>query len=133
MPELKTSIEVYDGARPIFDVYGVESEINRALSRQVKLKSGGDLIIDQTEAMTTIDVNTGGYIGSRNQAETILKTNLEAASAIARQLRVRNLGGIIIVDFIDMIDPEHQRQVHRILLRRWKKTEQKLLSPIFLL
>jgi ribonuclease G len=125
VPELKTSIEVYDGARPIFDVYGVESEINRALSRQVKLKSGGDLIIDQTEAMTTIDVNTGGYIGSRNQAETILKTNLEAASAIARQLRVRNLGGIIIVDFIDMIDPEHQRQVHRIFAKALEKDRAK--------
>lgn len=113
IPDSTTAIEAYAGARPIFDVYGIEDEINKALGRQVKLKSGGDLIIDQTEAMTTVDVNTGAYLGSRNHAETILKTNLEAATAIARQLRVRNLGGIIIVDFIDMVDPEHQRQVHR--------------------
>ncbi len=125
VPELKTSIEVYQGSRPIFDVYGVEDEIDRALGRQVKLKSGGDLIIDQTEAMTTVDVNTGGYIGSRNHAETILKTNLEAATAIARQLRVRNLGGIIIVDFIDMIDPEHQRQVHRTFAKALEKDRAK--------
>lgn len=124
-PDIKTSIEIYDGNRPIFDVYGVEDEINRALGRQVKLKSGGDLIIDQTEAMTTVDVNTGGYVGSRNHAETILKTNLEAATAIARQLRVRNLGGIIIVDFIDMIDPEHQRQVQRTFAKALEKDRAK--------
>jgi ribonuclease G len=85
------------------------------------LKSGGDLVIDQTEAMTTIDVNTGGYLGSRNHAETVLKTNLEAANAIARQLRVRNLGGIIILDFIDMQDEEHQRQVQRMLAKALEK------------
>lgn len=113
IPDLKTDVELYLGDRPIFDMYGIEDEIKKALSRKVKLKSGGDLIIDQTEAMTTIDVNTGGYLGSRNHSETILKTNLEAAKAIARQLRVRNLGGIVIVDFIDMIDPEHRHQVQR--------------------
>jgi len=117
VPDLTTSVDLYTGDRPIFDLYGIEDEIDKALSRQVKLKSGGDLIIDQTEAMTTIDVNTGGYLGSRNHAETILKTNLEAATAIARQLRVRNLGGIIILDFIDMVDPEHQRQVQRTLAK----------------
>ncbi|MCB1669494.1 MAG: Rne/Rng family ribonuclease, partial [Pseudomonadales bacterium] len=90
IPDTAAVVELYRGDRPIFDVYGVEDEINRALSRKVKLKSGGDLVIDQTEAMTTIDVNTGGYLGSRNHAETVLKTNLEAANAIARQLRVRN-------------------------------------------
>ncbi|MFK7863240.1 MAG: ribonuclease G [Pseudohongiellaceae bacterium] len=121
IPDSNATIEFYAGARPIFDVYGIEDEINRALGRQVKLKSGGDLIIDQTEAMTTIDVNTGAYLGSRNHAETVLKTNLEAATAIARQLRVRNLGGIIIVDFIDMIDPEHQRQVHRTFAKALEK------------
>jgi len=121
VPELDTRVELYSGERPIFDLYGIEDEINRALGRAVKLKSGGDLIIDQTEAMTTIDVNTGGYLGSRNHAETILKTNLEAATAIARQLRVRNLGGIIIVDFIDMLDPEHQRQVQRTLAKALEK------------
>ncbi len=121
VPELDTRVELYSGDRPIFDLYGIEDEINKALGRRVKLKSGGDLIIDQTEAMTTIDVNTGGYLGSRNHAETILKTNLEAATTIARQLRVRNLGGIIIIDFIDMLDPEHQRQVHRIFAKALEK------------
>lgn len=121
VPELNAHVELYQGNRPIFDLYGLEDEIDKALGRSVKLKSGGDLIIDQTEAMTTIDVNTGAYLGSRNHAETILKTNLEAATAIARQLRVRNLGGIIIIDFIDMIDPEHQRQVHRTFAKALEK------------
>jgi ribonuclease G len=115
MPELKEQIEYYPGERPIFDLYGVETEIQKALGRKVALKSGGYLIIDQTEAMTTIDINTGAFVGHRNQEETIFKTNLEAATALARQLRVRNLGGIIIIDFIDMKDPEHRRQVHRAL------------------
>ncbi len=121
VPELNTVIELYEGDRPIFDLYALEDEINKALSRRVKLKSGGDLIIDQTEAMTTIDVNTGGYLGLRNHAETVLKTNLEAATAIARQLRIRNLGGIIILDFIDMLDPEHQRQLQRTLAKALEK------------
>ncbi len=121
VPELNTEIELYLGDRPIFDLYAIEDEINKALSRRVKLKSGGDLIIDQTEAMTTIDVNTGGYLGTRNHAETVLKTNLEAVTAIARQLRIRNLGGIIILDFIDMTDPEHQRQVQRALAKVLEK------------
>ena len=115
IPELKSSIEYYPGERPIFDLYSVEDEIQKALERKVLLKSGGHLIIDQTEAMTTIDVNTGAYVGRRNLEETIFKTNLEAAQAIARQLRLRNLGGMIIIDFIDMADPEHRRQVVRAL------------------
>lgn len=115
MPQVAPLLEHYSGERPLFDLHGVEEEIQRALGRKVELKSGGYLIIDQTEAMTTIDVNTGSFVGRRNQAETILKTNLEAATALARQLRVRNLGGIIIVDFIDMADAEHRRQVHRTL------------------
>ena len=115
VPKVAGLLEHYPGARPLFDLHGVEDEIQRALSRKVELKSGGYLIIDQTEAMTTIDVNTGSFVGKRNQAETILKTNLEAASALARQLRIRNLGGIIIVDFIDMSDAEHRRQVQRTL------------------
>ena len=101
----------YRGERPIFDLFGVEEEIARALARRVDLKSGGYLIIDQTEALTTIDVNTGGYVGARNFDDTIFKTNLEAALAIARQLRLRNLGGIIIVDFIDMAREDHQQSV----------------------
>ncbi len=117
LPDWASKIEAYQEARPIFDLHGVEDEINRALERQVNLKSGGHLVIDQTEAMTTIDVNTGSYVGFRNHAETIFKTNLEAAQAIARQLRLRNLGGIIIIDFIDMEDEPHREQVHRTLSR----------------
>jgi ribonuclease G len=115
MPELAERIEHYPGERPIFDLYGVEDEIQRALKKDVPLKSGGYLIIDQTEAMTTIDVNTGAFLGHRNLEETVYKTNLEAAQAAARQLRLRNLGGIIIIDFIDMTDEEHKRQVLRML------------------
>src|SRR5690606_21504037 len=96
-------------------LYGIEDEIGKALHPRVDLKSGGYLVIEQTESMTTVDVNTGGFVGHRNLEETIYKTNLEAAAALARQLRLRNLGGIIIIDFIDMRDPEHQRQVLRIL------------------
>ncbi|MDA0190689.1 MAG: ribonuclease G [Proteobacteria bacterium] len=101
----------YTGERPLFDLHGVEDEIQRALARRVDLKSGGYLIIDQTEAMTTIDVNTGGFVGVRNFDDTIFKTNLEAAQTIARQLRLRNLGGIIIVDFIDMENADHKNAV----------------------
>ena len=117
IPDLVSRIEHYAGERPIFDLYSIEDEIQRALERKVVLKSGGYLIIDQTEAMTTIDVNTGAFVGHRNLEETIFKTNLEASQAIARQLRLRNLGGIIILDFIDMEDQEHRRQVLRSLER----------------
>ena len=115
MPVLAEKIELYTGDRPIFDLYGVEDEIGRALDKQVPLKSGGYLVIDQTEAMTTVDVNTGSFLGQRNLEETVYRTNLEAAQAVARQLRLRNLGGIIIIDFIDMNDAEHKRQVLRTL------------------
>jgi ribonuclease G len=111
IPEMEPKIEEYVEPRPIFDLYGVEDEIARALERKVPLKSGGYLVIDQTEAMTTIDVNTGAYVGHRNLEETIFRTNLEAAQAIARQVRLRNLGGIIIVDFIDMEEVDHREQV----------------------
>ncbi|MFZ2540878.1 MAG: ribonuclease G [Gallionella sp.] len=104
-------LEHYTGARPLFDLYNVEEEIERALSKRVELKSGGYLIIDQTEAMTTVDVNTGGFVGLRNFDDTIFKTNLEASQVIARQLRLRNLGGIIICDFIDMDTQEHRDAV----------------------
>ncbi len=117
IPDQRASIEYYPGERPIFDLYGVEDEIVKALERKVDLKSGGHLVIDQTEAMTTIDVNTGAFVGHRTLEETIFKTNLEAAQAICRQLRLRNLGGIIIIDFIDMTDDEHKRQVMRALER----------------
>ena len=125
VPDLATQIEYYRGERPIFDLYGIEDEITKALERKVQLKSGGYLVIDQTEAMTTIDVNTGAFVGSRNLEETIFKTNLEAAQAIARQLRLRNLGGIIIIDFIDMLDIEHQRQVLRTLEKSLEKDHAK--------
>ncbi|MFN3376945.1 MAG: ribonuclease G [Burkholderiaceae bacterium] len=111
MPAAVGRLQHYKGERPIFDLYGIDEEIARALGRRVDLKSGGYLIVDQTEALTTIDVNTGGYVGARNFDDTIFKTNLEAAQAIARQLRLRNLGGIIIVDFIDMAREDHQQAV----------------------
>lgn len=117
IPEWSSRIERYDVDRPLFDVYGVEDEIENALHRNTPLKSGGYLVIDQTEAMTTIDVNTGGFVGHRTLEETIYKTNLEAAQAIARQLRLRNLGGIIIIDFIDMQVADHREQVMRTLTR----------------
>ena len=111
VPGITTKIRLYGGERPLFEVHGVDEEIERALARRVDLKSGGYLIVDQTEALTTIDVNTGGFIGVRNFDDTIFRTNLEAAHAIARQLRVRNLGGIIVVDFIDMSSSEHRDAV----------------------
>jgi len=117
VPEIRDKLEYYPGERPIFDLFNVEEEIKRGLGRKVELKSGGYLIFDQTEAMTTVDINTGAFVGHRNLEETIFKTNLEAATAIGRQLRLRNLGGIIIIDFIDMEDPDHQRQVLRTLER----------------
>ena len=117
MPQVRARLEHYSGERPLFDLYNVETEIERALSRRVELKSGGYLMIDQTEALTTIDVNTGGYVGSRNFDDTVFKTNLEAAQAIARQLRLRNLGGIIVIDFIDMASAEQQSAVLEELRR----------------
>ncbi|MDQ2695674.1 MAG: ribonuclease G [Pseudomonadota bacterium] len=125
VPEMQPRIEFYPGERPIFDLYGVEDEIQRALGKKVQLKSGGYLIIDQTEAMTTIDVNTGAYVGHRNLEETIFKTNLEAAQSIARQLRLRNLGGIIILDFIDMSSEEHKQQVLKALERALERDHAK--------
>jgi ribonuclease G len=112
-----TRMQLYDGPKPIFDLHGIEDELRRALDRKVPLKSGGHVIFDQTESMTTIDVNTGAYVGHRNLEETIFRTNLEATVAIARQLRLRNLGGIIIIDFIDMQDESHRRQVIAALER----------------
>jgi len=124
-PELTDLIELYSGERPLLDLYGVEDEIARALDTRVPLKSNGYLIVEQTEAMTTVDVNTGAFVGRRNLEETIFKTNMEAASAIVRQLRLRNLGGIIVLDFIDMKDPEHERQVLRTLEKALEKDHAK--------
>lgn len=111
MPAAAAKLQHYKGERPIFDLFGIDEEVGKALGRRVELKSGGYLIVDQTEALTTIDVNTGGYVGARNFDDTIFKTNLEAAGAIARQLRLRNLGGIIIADFIDMTREDHREAV----------------------
>lgn len=111
VPELTDKLELYEGDKPIFDMYDTENEIQRSLDRKVELKSGGYLIIDQTEAMTTVDINTGAFVGRRNLEETIFNTNVEATQAIARQLRLRNLGGIIIIDFIDMLSEEHRKRV----------------------
>ncbi len=111
LPEIEPIIEHYTRRRPIFDLHGTEDEVKKALDRSIPLKSGGYVIFDQTEAMTTVDVNTGGYVGHRNLEETIYRTNLEAAVTIARQLRLRNLGGIIIIDFIDMEEDGHRQRV----------------------
>lgn len=126
LPEVLGRIEYYTGTHPILDLYSIEDEIQRSLEREVKLKSGGYIIIDQTEAMTTIDVNTGAFVGHRNAEETIYKTNLEASHAIPRHLRLRNLGGIIIIDFIDMQNHEHQRQVLRVLEKHIEKDHSKV-------
>lgn len=115
IPDAEPMLELYKRRRPIFDLHGIEDEITKSLDRSIALKSGGYIIFDQTEAMTTIDVNTGGYVGHRNLEETIYRTNLEAAVAIARQLRLRNLGGIIIIDFIDMEEEAHRDNVLQAL------------------
>jgi ribonuclease G len=134
MPDMLSRIELYRGDRPLFDLHGVEEEIQKSLDRKVPLKSGGYLIFDQTEAMTTIDVNTGAYVGHRNLEETIFRTNLEASVAIARQLRLRNLGGIIIIDFIDMSEEEHRHQVlqslEKALTGDHAKTHISSVSPL---
>jgi len=116
-PSVTEKIHHYSGERPLFEIANVEEELKKALSRRVDLKSGGYLIIDQTEALTTIDVNTGGFVGGRNFDDTIFRNNLEAAQAIARQLRLRNLGGIIVIDFIDMAETEHREAVLEALKR----------------
>ena len=111
VPTVEDKIKAYTGEIPLFEQFGIEAEIEQALARRVDLKSGGYLVVDQTEAMTTIDVNTGGFVGKRDFGDTVFKTNLEAARAIARQLRLRNLGGIIIIDFIDMERNTHRQAV----------------------
>jgi ribonuclease G len=134
MPDAVSRLELYEEARPLFELHHVEEEIQKALDRKVSLKSGGYVIIDQTEAMTTVDVNTGAFVGHRNLEETIFRTNLEAAVTIARQLRLRNLGGIIIIDFIDMEEPEHRRQVIQAMERAFGddhvKTNISSVSPL---
>ena len=115
LPEFAGRIEAHTGPRPLFEHCGVDDEVARALQPRVEMKCGGHIIVEQTEAMTTVDVNTGSYLGSYSLEETAYRTNLEAARAVPRQLRLRNLGGIIVIDFIDMHDEEHQRHVLRVL------------------
>lgn len=125
MPALQNGIELYEGDEPIFDAYGIEMEIQRALSRKIWLKSGGYIVIETTEALTAIDVNTGRYVGKRNLEETILKTNLEAVKEIAYQLRLRNLGGIIIIDFIDMEKESNREKVFNALREALRRDKSK--------
>ena len=131
MPAAATKLQHYKGERPIFDLYAIDEEIAKALGRRVELKSGGYLIVDQTEALTTVDVNTGGFVGARNFDDTIFKTNLEAAQAIARQLRLRNLGGIIIADFIDMAREDHREAVLAEFRKQLAKDKVKTMAGEF--
>jgi ribonuclease G len=136
-PQLRSKLTLYRGERALFDLFDIDSEINKALGRRVDLKSGGYLMIDQTESMTTVDVNTGSYVGSRTLGDTVFKTNLEAAQAIARQLRLRNLGGIIIIDFIDMLQKDHQdavlNELKKNLMRDHVRTNVNDFSPLGLI
>ena len=131
MPMAVEKLLHYKGERPIFDLYSIDEEIAKALARRVELKSGGYLIVDQTEALTTVDVNTGGFVGARNFDDTIFKTNLEAAQAIARQLRLRNLGGIIIADFIDMARDDHREAVLLEFKKQLKRDRVKTMAGGF--
>lgn len=121
MPRLKSRIELYEEPEPIFDRFGIETQITKALERKVWLKSGGYIVIDHTEALTVIDVNTGRYVGKKSQEETVLKTNLEAVKTIVEQLRLRNIGGLIVIDFIDMEERVNQREVFDALNDALKK------------
>lgn len=121
MPEFIDSVDLYPYHEPIFDAFGIEAEINGALSRRVQLKSGGELVFDKTEALTSIDINTGKFVGSSSLEETILQTNLEAVDEIVYQLRLRNIGGIIIIDFIDMEKGSHRQKVYRRLEKALEK------------
>ena len=130
-PRLKGRIALHEGDQPIFDAFGVEAQIDKALDRKVWLRSGGSLVIEQTEALTAVDVNTGRFVGKRDQEETILRTNLEAAEEVVRQLRLRNLGGLIIIDFIDMENEANRRQVYEALqehVRNKDKAQTRILQ-----
>jgi len=124
-PDINSRIFLYQRERPIFETYGIEQELDKLMRRKVWLKSGGHVVFDSTEALVAVDVNTGKYVGKKNLQDTVFKTNLEAAKEIARQLRLRDIGGIIIIDFIDMEDVEHQRQVLRVLEKALEKDHAK--------
>jgi ribonuclease G len=125
LPRAGNVVELYEGQEPIFDAFGIEVEISRALGKKVWLKSGGYIIIEETEALVAIDVNTGKFVGKRNLEDTILKTNLEAVKEIAYQLRLRDLGGIIILDFIDMERPANREKVYQALKEALKSDRAK--------
>ncbi len=125
MPSLKDFVQLYEGSEPVFDAYNLEGDISRALKRKVWLKSGGYIVIEQTEALTAIDVNTGRYVGKYNLEETILKTNLDAVKEIAYQIRLRDIGGIIIIDFIDMEKQSSQEKVFNALQETLRKDRSK--------
>ena len=130
-PRLKGRVDLYEGSAPMFEHYGIEEQVDKALDRRVWLRSGGYLILEQTEALTAIDVNTGRYVGKKDQEETILKTNLEAAEELVRQLRLRNLGGLLIIDFIDMESADHRKKVNDALaeeVRKHDKAQSKILK-----
>lgn len=130
-PSLKHSVELYEDEKPLFEAYGIEHEINRALHKKVWLKSGGYIVIEPTEALTAIDVNTGSYIGKKNLEDTIFKTNMEAAKEIAYQLRLRNIGGIIVIDFIDMQSDTNRQKLVEAFKEFLKKDKAKTtISPI---
>ena len=126
MPSLKNSIELYEGSEPIFDAYNLEGDISRALQKKVWLKSGGYIVIEQTEALVAIDVNTGRYVGKHNLEETIVKTNLEAVKEIAYQVRLRDIGGLIIIDFIDMEKKSNQDKIYNAFKEAQKKDRSKI-------
>ncbi len=126
MPRLKSRIKLYNESEPIMDHFGIEDKIQRALEAKVWLKSGGHLIIERTEALYAIDVNTGRYVGKKNQEETILKTNMEATREIVRQLRLRNIGGIIIIDFIDMEKAANRKKVYEAIRDAVKRDKAKI-------
>jgi ribonuclease G len=117
VPALDNRVRLFTEPRPIFEAFGIEKDIEKALRRRVWLKSGGYIVIDHTEALVSIDVNTGKYVGKRDFEQTVLKINLEAVTEVVRQIRLRDLGGIIIIDFIDMEVPEHREQVEKALKR----------------
>lgn len=125
VPSLKYSVELYEGREPLFDAYGIEMEISRALNKKIWLKSGGYIVIESTEALATIDVNTGSYVGKRNLEETIVKTNLEAVKEIAYQIRFRNIGGLIVIDFIDMDRESDREKVFLVLKEALEKDRAK--------
>jgi ribonuclease G len=120
-PKLRSRVHLYDGVAPIFDAYGIENEIEKALHRKVWLKHGGYIVIDPTEALVTIDVNSGRFAGSQDHENTAFQTNMEAVHEVARQLRLRDIGGIIVIDFIDMEDRNHRRRVYNELQAALKR------------